>query len=164
MNRNNTTARESIVEASPSDAGEILSVQKRAYQSKAAVYSDYKTTRLTQTVDELEAEFDSHVFLKAVVSGSVVGSVRAQCLERVCHIEGLVVEPGHQDYGIGKRLMQAMEARFPDATCFELFTDNKGEKSLGLYQRLGYTEIRRKKISTTFDFVFLSKNNHTAGI
>lgn len=148
---------ETIAEAYLADAASILSLQKRAYQSEAAIYGDYTIPPLTQTLDELKAEFSDHVFLKAVVAGRLVGSARAQYIEGVCHIGRLVVEPDRQGQGVGKRLMGAIEDCFSDAARFELFTGHKSEKNLGLYKRLGYAAVRRESVSPSLDFVFLSK-------
>lgn len=155
---------EVIEEASLPDAEEILSLQKRAYQSEAAIYSDYCIPPLVQTLTEIKVEFKDHVFLKAVVSNEVVGSVRAQCIEGTCHIGRLIVNPEHQGRGLGKRLMAAIETRFEDVTQFHLFTGHKSEKNLSLYKKLGYSEVRREKIAPNLYFVYLSKNNRLVGV
>lgn len=155
---------DAIVEASLDDAEAILSLQKRAYQSEAAIYGDYNIPPLTQTLEQLTAEFNDQVFLKAVSAGIVVGSVRAQRIDDVCHIGRLVVDPEFQGQGLGKGLMRAIEHHFCDVTRFDLFTGHKSARNLRLYRQLGYAVLGRKTISPDLDFVFLSKRNRAAGV
>jgi hypothetical protein len=49
-----------IEPATIQDADAILALQKLAYQSEAAIYADYTIPPLTQTLEELKAEFDDH--------------------------------------------------------------------------------------------------------
>ncbi|MBT8354522.1 MAG: GNAT family N-acetyltransferase [Desulfofustis sp.] len=100
------------------------------------------------------------MILKAMSDGRIVGSVRAYAKEGVCHIGRLVVEPTYQNKGLGSRLLNAIEARFPAATRFELFTGERSKKSLYLYHKAGYEifpsiflcyfEIKSNSRSATF--------------
>jgi hypothetical protein len=44
---------------------EILALQKLAYQSEAELYDDHSIPPLTQTIEGIEGDFRSHLFLKA---------------------------------------------------------------------------------------------------
>ena len=83
----------SIKEADVSDAQKILEIQKLAYQSEAEIYNDYTLPPLTETLEEMKARFRDHLFLKAVFSGDIVGSVRARSESGTCHIGRLIVHP-----------------------------------------------------------------------
>lgn len=135
-----------IEQAIKKDSETILHIQKEAFASEAEIYNDYKIAPLVQTLDELNAEFDSFLYLKAVTAaGEMVGSVRANLRNNVCFIGRLIVSPKHQNQGIGRMLMDAIEGRFPDAAGFELFTGGKSLKNLHLYQKLGYKIVGEKK-------------------
>jgi len=67
----------SIVQASPDDAGEILALQKMAYQSEAKLNDDWTIPPLTQTLPEIMSEFETKIFLKVVCADKIIGSVRA---------------------------------------------------------------------------------------
>ena len=148
-----------ILPAQIDDAWEILSLQKMAYQSQAELYDDYSLPPLIQTLDEIQEQFHDHVFLKAVEDNVIIGSVRAAVKDGTCHIGRLIVRPDRQNQGIGTALLQAMERQCPDAVCFELFTGIKSQKSLQLYNKLGYQAIRREQQTEKVELVYLQKQN-----
>ncbi len=147
----------SIIQAEPGDAAEILALQKVAYQSEAKLNDDWSIPPLTQTLSEIEAEFKSKTFLKAMDGNKIIGSVRAVLDSDTCHIGRLMVFPEYQGKGIGTRMLEKIEAAFPDAKRFELFTGTKSAHNIRLYKRLGYKECREKDISPKVRLVFLEK-------
>ncbi len=133
-----------IREAAPSDAGEILEIQKSAFHHQGILYNDFKLPPLVQTLDDLIRDFKTHVFLKADYQGKIVGAVRGRGEGNTCHISRLCVHPDHQNRGIGKKLMLAIEERFKTVARYELFTGHKSVKNLALYEKLGYSKFDEK--------------------
>ena len=151
-----------IVErANVGDAEEILTLQKLAYQSEAAIYNDYTIPPLTQTLEEIRADFEKHVFLKVSADGRIVGSVRAHVRERTCFVGRLIVHPDFQNRGIGTRLLNEIEETFSGAERFELFTGSRSEKNLYLYQKLGYKIFKSEELTDKVALVFLEKCKNT---
>lgn len=151
---------ETMVAISPAaveDAEEILALQKLAYQSEAALYGGYPIPPLTQTLEELIAEFRDHVVLKAEEEGRIVGSVRAQQKDGVCQVGRLIVNPDSRRRGIGGRLLEEIEKHFPSVGRFELFTGSMSADNIRLYQRHGYAVTHVKKLLPTIEFTFLAK-------
>lgn len=54
-----------IGKAEQHDLARILAIQKQAYLPEVAIYEDWSRPPLRQTQEEIEAEFESKVFLKA---------------------------------------------------------------------------------------------------
>jgi len=201
-----------IEEAVCADAEEILALQRRAYQSEAAIYDDYSLPPLQETLEEIRDRFRDHLFLKAVRGDRIVGSVRAREEDeeselesqdsglkppdsgvksqdsglksqdsglksqdsglkqvrarqgdRVCHVSRLIVDPAMQNQGLGTRLLLAVEARFPGARRFELFTGHKSERNLHLYRKLGYRVWKTEFVHERLDLVYLVKARPTQG-
>lgn len=148
-----------ITLADKNDAEEILALQKLAYLSEAAIYDDYLIPPLHQTLSETEAEFDTHTVLKAVRDERIIGSVRAHVRERTGYIGKLIVHPDHQNQGIGTRLMRAIEGRHNKVERFELFTGQRSEKNLYLYQKLGYKSFKKQRITPKVALVYMEKPN-----
>jgi ribosomal protein S18 acetylase RimI-like enzyme len=130
-----------ITQAVLSDAKDILLLQKLAFQQEAERYADYDIPPLRQTIDDLEAQFSTHVILKAVKEGKIVGTVRAYEKDGTCYIGRLAVHPDLQNRGIGTTLMREIERRFAPKR-YELFVGAKSDNNIHLYAKLGYAVFR----------------------
>ena len=147
----------SITQAGPEDAAEILALQKIAYQTEAELNDDWTIPPLTQSLAEIEAEFETRAFLKALDKDKIIGSVRAFLDSGTCHIGRLMVFPEYLGKGIGTRMMEKIEAAFPNAKRFELFTGTRSAYNIRLYKRLGYREFREMDLSPKVRLVFMEK-------
>jgi len=145
--------------AVPDDAEEILALQKAAYAGEGRLYRDPQLPPLTQTVEEMRADFERQLVLKAVEDGEIVGSVRARMKGDACLVGRLIVRHDYQGRGIGTRLMREIEARLPEAKRFRLFTGHRSDKALHIYSRLGYEEYRREFLGDNLTLVYLEKEN-----
>jgi ribosomal protein S18 acetylase RimI-like enzyme len=150
-----------IRRAAAEEAEQILDLQKLAYLSEARIYNDYSIPPLQQTRDEIEADFQSHVFLVALEGGAIVGSVRARADNETCLVGRLMVHPDLQDRGIGTRLMNEIEGCFPEVKRFELFTGHSSRRNIHLYRKLGYRFFRSEKISEKLTLVYMEKYSNT---
>lgn len=140
-----------------SDAQEILDLQKLAYQTEAVLYGNYAIPPLTQSLDQMQADFHRQVVLKAMLDGRIVGSVRGYVEEETCHIGRLIVHPDLQKRGIGARLMRSIEHHFSEVHRYELFTGDRSERNLYLYRKLGYKIYRKERLTDVMILVYLEK-------
>lgn len=148
-----------ILQATIEDAPEILALQRAAYQTEARLYDDFTIPPLTQSLEELQAEFASHTILKAVVEERLVGSVRGCSRDGLCHVGRLIVHPDFQRRGIGTALLLELE-RCSSAGRFELFTGHRSASNLRLYERLGYRMLRRQRVHDRLTLVFMHKERN----
>lgn len=146
-----------ITIAGAQDCDEIVQLQKLAYQTEAQIYQDWTIPPLTQTPEDLRQEFEHLAILKAVHAGRVVGSIRAQLIDGICHIGRLIVHPDFQRQGIGSALLQKIEQIFAHAEIYELFTGGKSEGNIRFYQNQGYKISHTKNISDRLELIYLSK-------
>jgi len=147
-----------IVAAGISDAEEILALQKLAFQSEAALYHDFGSPMLTQTIAALRSEIAERTVLKAVQEGRIIGSVRGSAAGTTCHIGRLMVHPERRGQGTGTHLMTAIEDIFPAVERFELFTGHKSHADIRLYERLGYRVFKTEAVSPALSLVFMEKS------
>lgn len=147
----------SIIQAKPEDGAEILALQKIAYLNEAKLNNDMTIPPLTQTLDEIKAEFETKTFLKAIDEGKIIGSVRAFQNSGTCHIGRLMVLPEYQGKGTGSCLVAKIEAAFPGVERFELFTGVKSSHNIRFYKRLDYGECREMDLSPKVRLVFMEK-------
>lgn len=147
-----------IQKACAADAEEILKLQKAAYISEAEIYNDFSIPPLTQTLPEILDDFDNYIILKAITSEVIVGSVRGQINEDgSVYIGRLMAHPDFQNNGLGTRLMQAIEAEFPQAQRFWLTTGHRSERNLHLYNKLGYSDFKTERVNDTTSLIYLEK-------
>lgn len=144
-----------IEEATPDDLPAILDLQKRAYLSEAEIYG-YGIAPLTQTLEDIRSSFAGLSFLKAVLNGQLVGSIRARVGEGTCFIGRLIVEPDFQHQGIGRKMLSTMEALHPGMR-FELFTGHLSQRNLALYEKMGYKPFKTVRIGDRESLVYLEK-------
>ncbi len=166
--------------ATKADAPEILALQKIAYQSEAEIYGEDSLPAQQQTLAELEADFESVpdmakpfgwdgplpvpvgpaqiVFLKAVVNGKIIGSVRGYQLGDTVCLRRLSVHPYFWRRGIGRQLVRELEAAFPAAKRFEIFTGRESSRSLGHFRKLGYQEFATTQFNPKVTWVYMQKD------
>ena len=150
---------EVIVQARFDDAATILELQKLAYRSEATIYDDFSIAPLTQTLQNLQSEFDVKTFLKAVIGDRIVGSVRGYQMNRTCYVERLIVHPDFQRRGVGTKVLKRIEELFPTAYRFELFTGSRSEGNIRLYSRLGYRICKLEPVTERLTFVYMEKRS-----
>jgi len=71
------------------------------------------------------------------------------------------VEPKFQNQGIGTQLISYIEAYFPTAERYELFTGNKSVNNLKLYNKIGYSEFKREPVGDQVLMIYLEKYRNT---
>lgn len=147
-----------ISSATIADLPEILALQKCAFQSEGALTGDFSIQPLTQTFDELKAEFARGFALKAILTNNpskIIGSIRGHISDDALHVGKLIVHPDFQNQGLGARLLSEIE-RFHPHSCYALFTAALNLKNQALYKKQGYREIGRRPFDG-LEMVFFEK-------
>ncbi len=147
-----------IVPLTVADAGEVLTLQRAAYASEAALYADPALPPLVQTMAELVEELSNSLGHKALRGTRLVGAVRSLVHADTLHIGRLTVAPDLQGSGLGTALLAAAEADAgPGVTSATLFTGHLSAGNLRLYERHGYVEERREDLKPGVTLVHLRK-------
>jgi ribosomal protein S18 acetylase RimI-like enzyme len=126
-----------IEPAQAEDSGPLLVVQRSAYLSEAQAYGELFIPPLVETLDEVRAAVAAGGVLVAKLDGRVVGSVRWQVRDGVCHVGKLSVATDLQGRGIGSALLTAVEQSTPDVDAYTLFTGAASPYNIRLYRRHG---------------------------
>lgn len=147
-----------ILTADENDLKEILNLQKECYKTEAELNNEYNIPPLTQTFASIKEEFEKEVlFLKGIVDGQLIASVRGYIKDDTAYIGRLIVKNKFQNNKFGQTLMKDIETRLGSCYRYELFTGCRSEKNLKLYRKLGYTECRRQVINENLILVYLEK-------
>jgi len=163
------------------DAPEILALQKVAYQSEAELYGDDSLPALQQTLEDLEKDFerrpareasvpdgraavdhpqdqsDRIVFIKAVVNGKIIGSIRGYAIEDTAYLSRMTVHPYFRGRGIGRRLLQEIEQAFPQNRRFETKTGHQSKRNHFQLAKLGYSRYKTEPFNPTVTWVYFQK-------
>ena len=146
-----------IKNAEQKDLNDILKLQYLAYQSEAKVCNNPNIPPLTQTIEEVKAEFNKGTFLKATdETGNIIASVRAFSEKGTLFIGKLMVRPDLQGQGIGTKLLNEIERICPHNR-YELFTSARSERNIKLYERLGYVKYKEQNLGDGLKLIYLSK-------
>lgn len=147
-----------LLPTSPSDAGEIFTVQRAAFVTEAQVYGDPNLPALVQTLGDLERELRDGIGLRAVLDHRLVGAIRGRIESHTCHVGRLAVAPDMQGRGIGTRLLAEFENLVAlDVARFELFVGSLSLPHLRMFERSGYHEFRRERLHSNMEVVFMAK-------
>jgi len=146
-----------IQQAREADLEKILQLQKACYQQEAEIYNDFQIPPLTQTLASIKEDFKKQVFLKYEIDREIVGSVRGEIIDDTCKIGRLIVAASFQNRGIGSQLMHSIETFPHQVRRFELFTGHLSEKNLGLYRKLGYSQIKIQPVNDRLKLIFMEK-------
>lgn len=138
------------------DASLLLALQRKAYVAEAEINHDPNIPPLTQSLEELENEFEQKKIFKVEHEGNIIATGQTHFQDGTCYIGRMAVEPSLQGQGIGSQLLAALENTFPNTTRLELFTGSKSVANLGMYQHRGYTPFKKVEAGAT-TLIFLEK-------
>lgn len=132
------------------DLPEIVALQKLAFYKVGVYYRNFRLRQLVATLAEFEQTYTEYLYLKATEGDRIVGSARAKDMrDGVYKIENVIVHPGHQRKGIGKRLVIEIMEQNPEANKYELYTGKYTPGNVKFYEGLGFTVV--KEIVATGD-------------
>jgi GNAT superfamily N-acetyltransferase len=155
-----------IEEACEADAEELLAGQQAAFREQCEIYGDWDIPPMHETAEGLSRFMRSGgIVLKAVASGRIIGSVRGKGNIGICEVGRLYVLPQWQGLSAARRLMATLEEKMAECRTFELYTGERSEKNLKLYEKQGYALTGRRAPAHpqggvgNYDLVWLEKPN-----
>jgi len=114
---------------------------------------------LKQSLAEITSDFEHMTFLKGVVNGKIVASVRGyDDGQGAAHILRLIVHPYFQGRGNGRKLVEAFEKSFPSCRRYEIFTGHRSDRNLHLYGKLGYKRFKSEPFTTHIEWIYMEKS------
>jgi GNAT superfamily N-acetyltransferase len=133
-----------ILPALREDIPEILALQKLAFYAQACIYSNFRIRPLRATIEDLESDWEVWTYIKGLQDGRIIASARGRMEGDTCHVGNVIVRPDMQGRGLGKAILAAIEAAFPEARRYELFTGALSTSNLAFYSKAGYRAFRRQ--------------------
>ena len=107
-------------------------------------------------------EMDRIVFLKAVVNGKIIGSIRGYAMGDTAYLRRMIVHPYFRRRGIGRRLLKEIENAFPEVKRFEAKTGHQSKRNLFQLARSGYQVFRTEPFTPNINWVYLQKERRAS--
>jgi predicted N-acetyltransferase YhbS len=145
--------------ATRDEAAEVAATVRRAFITEAEIYGA-DVPPLHESAEDVHATFHAgDVTLVAEAGGEIIGTVRGETLaDGSIMVRRLGVDAEWRGQGIARELMIALEAAYPDASRFELFTGSLSTGALALYKSLGYQYVRTETIAAGVDLLHFEKS------
>jgi tRNA (guanine37-N1)-methyltransferase len=130
----------------PSDAGELLTLQRACWVQEQQANPDVEIDALTESLDDVRAWILDGTTFVARSAGRLVGAVRGRLHGSAWDIGRLMVAPDLHGRGLGRMLLARIEAAAPDeATSYELFTGAGSLRNQRMYRKAGYRPAPRPR-------------------
>jgi tRNA (guanine37-N1)-methyltransferase len=128
----------------PADAGELFTLQRACWVQEMQANPGVPIPALDEPIEELRRWITTDTVIVVRAASRLVGSVRASLHEgpdgeTLWDIGRLMVAPDLQGRGLGRTLLERIEALAPErAVGFVLFTGSGSRRNLKMYQKAGY--------------------------
>jgi tRNA (guanine37-N1)-methyltransferase len=123
----------------PADAGELYVLQRACWVQEMHDNPGVRIPALHETYDDLRDWIARDTVLVARSAGRLVGAVRASLDGEAWDIGRLMVAPDLAGRGLGRTLLERIEALAPDAaTTYALFTGAGSARNQRMYKKAGY--------------------------
>ena len=123
----------------PSDAGELFVLQRACWVQEAQDNPGVTIPALQESLADVEEWITRGRVLVVRVAGRLVGAVRGTQRDLTWDIGRVMVAPDLQGRGLGRRLLELIEAEAPaDVTSYELFTGEGSVRNQRMYKKAGY--------------------------
>jgi tRNA (guanine37-N1)-methyltransferase len=121
------------------DAPELWTLQRACWVEEAQANETLEIPALTEDLDAVRAGIQEWHTWIVRSEGRLIGSVRGRLVDAAWHVGRLMVAPDLAGRGIGRALLEFVEARAPDEVeSIELFTGARSIDNLRMYKRAGY--------------------------
>ena len=131
--------------ASPSDAAELLTLQRAAFVREIAAHGTDRFPALTEELEDVRRGLGEWTTVVARSGGRLVGAARGRLLPdgTTWEVGRVMVAPDLAGRGLGRVLLGEIEARAPEgANAFRLLVAVGAERTRRFYRRAGYRDGR----------------------
>ncbi len=150
-----------VSRATADDAETIAWLVREGFRSEAERYGVEIPPMREVAADVVAALEEGDIALVARVGENPVGTVRGHKLDDgSVMVRRLAVLPSSRREGVGRALMMVLEAEYPTAPRFEIFTGTDTAPAIALYESLGYRRTREQEQVPGVTIVFLEKRRH----
>jgi N-acetylglutamate synthase-like GNAT family acetyltransferase len=143
--KKNATGRDAVIRlASADDSPAIAAVLFDAFSRHRQNYTPEAFAVVTPAVEEIETRFSEGPIWIAELDGDAVGTVSLTTEPEGLYIRSMAVKPEAQGFGIGHRLLDALDEYVSDSEIKRIFlyTTYFVPGAKGLYEKHGFKWVR----------------------
>src|SRR5262249_5471655 len=100
------------------------------------------------------------VFLKAIVNGKIIGSVRGYSQGETAYLPPVVGHPNFRRRWIRRRLLDEIERQSPGVARFEAKPGHQSKRTLHQLNKRGYEVFKTEPFTPRITWVYLQKKRH----
>jgi GNAT superfamily N-acetyltransferase len=141
--------------ADPATAERLVALQRASYAVEAQLIGAAERPPMRDTPEALRASGET--FLGAARAGALVGAVAYKRSAGTVDIHRLVVDPSAFRGGVATALLDALEAREPDAEHWTVGTGAANAPARALYERRGYEATEERIVPGGIRWVRLDR-------
>ncbi len=125
--------------AEPSDAGELLTLQRACWLQEQQANPGVSIPALQEDLADVRAWMQEWTTLVVRVGGRLVGAARGRMEGEIWDVGRVMAAPDLQGRGLGRFLLAAIEEAAPEKVVgYVLFTGAASERNLRMYKKAGY--------------------------
>jgi tRNA (guanine37-N1)-methyltransferase len=125
--------------AVPSDAGELLTLQRACWVQEQQANPDARIPALHEGLADVTRALQEWTTLVLRVGGRLVGAARGRREGEVWDVGRVMAAPDLQGRGVGRLMLTAIEEAAPaDVTGYSLFTGALSDRNIRIYRKAGY--------------------------
>jgi tRNA (guanine37-N1)-methyltransferase len=125
--------------AVPSDAGELLTLQRACWVQEQQANPGVRIPPLHEDLADVQAWMQEWTTLVVRAGGRLVGAARGRAEGETWDIGRVMAAPDLQGRGLGRLMLAAIEAAAPEhVTGYMLFTGAGSERNIRMYKKAGF--------------------------
>ncbi|MEH7380202.1 GNAT family N-acetyltransferase [Bacillus sp. JJ1533] len=136
------------------NAEDVLNIQIPSYMVEAEIIGSFEIPPLKDTVNTLQQSGET--FFGYYENDELCGVVSIKLDDKIVDIHRFFVHPNHFRKGIGKSLLNFIEAKFKVDT-LKVATGSKNTPAINFYKKNGFQQIKEVKVNEQLTLSYFEK-------
>ncbi|MEK5320913.1 GNAT family N-acetyltransferase [Paenibacillus sp. FSL L8-0644] len=136
-----------LEKAGKNDAQRLAEIQKASFEDESKHFNNNETVGPIgyDSISWQEEMMQNCEYFKVLFNGEIIGGamIFVEC-NQVHNLGRIFIDPNFKNQGIGTKMMEKIESKFPDSTEWWLDTPSWSVKNHHFYSKCGFTKVREE--------------------